>query len=304
MSALYAEERGGPEQLRFGPLARPRPTEGEVLVEVHAAAITFAELTWDETWQRRPVIPSHEISGVVAEVGSGVTEWHVEDEVYALIRFDRAGGAAEFVSIPHFDLARRPSTVSHAVAAAVPLAGLTAWQALVDHAHVSRGERVLVHGGAGGVGSFAVQVAAHLGAEVTATARREDGELVARFGAAHVVDFERERFEDAPEKFDVVIDTVSGETLDRSYGVLRPGGRLVTLNAPPDAARAASHHIDATFFVVTPNRLQLDALTALIDSGQLTVPIAAEYPLERGRAAFLSANETGRRPGKTVLIVR
>ena len=307
MRALRADRRGGPEQLVVERAPVPVPAAGEVSVAVHAAAITFDELTWEETWtrdgvSRTPVIPSHEVSGVVSEAAPGVTDFGPGDEVYGLIRFDRDGAAAEFVCVPAADLAAKPSTVSHAAAAALPLAGLTAWQALVDHAGVRPGEAVLVHGGAGGVGALTVQLAAMLGARVTATVRSDAGDLIRGYGAVRVIDVRTEAFDDAV--YDVVIDTVGGETLDRSFPVLRPGGRLVTLSAPPPAGRADEYGVTATFFIVTPNREQLVELAGLVDGGRLRVQLAETFPLEKGREAFESGRRPGRRAGKTVLVVR
>ncbi|MGZ4528928.1 MAG: NADP-dependent oxidoreductase [Mycobacterium sp.] len=307
MAALRAHRRGGVEQLVAERAPVPVPAAGEALVAVHAAAITFDELTWDETWtrdgvSRTPVIPSHEVSGVVRDAASGVADFAPGDEVYGLIPFDRDGAAAEFVCVPAADLAPKPSTVSHAVAAALPLAGLTALQALVDHAGVRPGEAVLVHGGAGGVGALTVQLAAMRGARVTATVRSDAGDLVRGYGAVRVIDVRTETFDDAV--YDVVIDTVGGETLDRSFPVLRRGGRLVTLSAPPPAGRADEYGVTATFFIVTPNRDQLTELAALVDSGRLHVEIAQTFPLDRGREAFESGRRPGRRAGKTVIVVR
>ncbi|MGZ4513242.1 MAG: NADP-dependent oxidoreductase [Mycobacterium sp.] len=307
MAALRAHRRGGVEQLVAERAPVPVPAAGEALVAVHAAAITFDELTWDETWtrdgvSRTPVIPSHEVSGVVREAASGVADFAPGDEVYGLIPFDRDGAAAEFVCVPAADLAPKPSTVSHAVAAALPLAGLTALQALVDHAGVRPGEAVLVHGGAGGVGALTVQLAAMRGARVTATVRSDAGDLVRGYGAVRVIDVRTETFDDAV--YDVVIDTVGGETLDRSFPVLRRGGRLVTLSAPPPAGRSDEYGVTATFFIVTPNRDQLTELAALVDSGRLHVEIAQTFPLDRGREAFESGRRPGRRAGKTVIVVR
>jgi NADPH:quinone reductase-like Zn-dependent oxidoreductase len=303
MSALVASARGGPEQLHLAAVATPSPGEFEVLVAVDAASITFAELSWDETWARTPVVPSHEMSGVVAAVGARAGEWAVGDEVLAQIRFDRQGAAAPYVTVPAADLSRRPPGISPATAAALPLAGLTAWQALVEHGHVHAGDEVLVHGGAGGVGTFAVQLAARLGARVTATGRGADAALLRALGAAATVDFERELFDAVPRRFDVVIDTVSGDTLHRSFPVLRPGGRLVTLSGPPDANRAAEYSVEARFFIVTPDRAALDTLARLVAAGELTVPISATFQLADGAAAFASAATPGRAPGKTVLVV-
>jgi len=309
MTALRAHHRGGPEVLVVERAPVPVPAAGEVLVSVRAAAITFDELTWDETWtrdgvSRTPVIPSHEVSGVVFELGSGVSDFKPGDEVYGLIEFDRDGAAAEFVTVPATDLAAKPSTVSHTRAAALPLAGLTALQALVDHAAVQPGEAVLVHGGGGGVGALTVQLAAILGARVTATVRSDARELVSGFGAGRVIDVRTEAFDEIGPVYDVVIDTVGGETLDRSFGVLRRGGRLITLSAPPPVGRADDYGVTATFFIVVPNRDQLAQLAALVDSGRLRVEIAGTFPLDDGRDAFESGRRSPRRAGKTVIVVR
>jgi len=287
----------------------PVPAPGEVLVAVHAAAITFDELTWEETWtrggvSRTPVIPSHEVSGVVAEVASGVTDFKPGDEVYGLIRFDRDGAAAEFAVVPAADFSAKPSTVSHSHAAAVPLAGLTALQALVDHAAVQPGDAVLVHGAAGGVGALTVQLAAILGARVSATIRSGESDLVRGFGAERVIDARNEAFDGDRLRYDLVIDTVGGDTRDRSFGVLRPGGRLITLSGPPPPGRAEEYGVTATFFVVTPNREQLAELAALVDDGRLRVELAETFPLENGREAFESGRLPNRRAGKTVIMVR
>ncbi|CAN5544319.1 NADP-dependent oxidoreductase [soil metagenome] len=309
MTALRAHRRGGPEELTVERVPLPVPADGEVLVAVHAAAITFDELTWDETWtrdglDRTPIIPSHEVSGVVAAVGTGVTELSVGDQVYGVIQFDRDGAAAEYVAVPAADLAFRPATVSHVVSAALPLAGLTAWQALVDHAEVREGDRVLVHGGAGGVGALTVELAAGLGAEVTATVRSDAPGHVIALGARHVIDTRTEDFDTADREFDVVIDTVGGDTLARSFAVLRSGGRLVTLSAPPPAGLADAFEVEATFFIVTPDRSQLAHLAHLVDDGRLHVAIAGTFAMTDGRAAFESGKSPHRPPGKTVLIVR
>ncbi len=308
MTALRAHRRGGPEVLVVEDAPVPVPAAGEALVAVHAAAITFDELTWDETWtrdgvSRLPVIPSHEVSGVVAGVGSGVADFAPGDPVYGLIGFDRDGAAADFVTVPAADLATKPSTVPHTVAAALPLAGLTALQALVDHAAVRPGEHVLVQGGAGGVGALTVQLATILGARVTATVRSDAGELVRSFGARRVIDARTETF-DQDAAYDVVIDTVGGDTLQRSFPLLRRGGRLVTLSAPPPAGRADEYGVTAMFFVVHPNRGQLCELAALVDGGRLCVQIAETFPLAGGREAFESGRRAHRQAGKTVLVVR
>lgn len=308
MMAVRAHRRGGPEQLVYEQAPRPEPGTGEALVAVHAAAITFAELTWEETWtrdgvDRTPVIPSHEVSGTVAALGAGVAGFAVGDEVYGLIDFDRDGAAAEYVTVPAADLAGKPRTVTHTEAAALPLAALTAWQALVDHAKLTPGERVLVHGGAGGVGVYAVQLAAVLGGHVTATARGADAPFVRQLGADRVIDYTAEAFDETVSGVDVVIDPVGGTTLERSYRVLRPGGRLVTLVAPPGQEMAGQYGIEVMFFIVRPHRDQLAHLAQLVDDGRLRPVVAQTFPLDQARQAFENRGRE-HRPGKTVFVVR
>ena len=247
--ALRAHARGGAEQLVYEPAPVPVPGPGEALVAVHAAAITFAELTWDLSWttrdgrDRTPVIPSHEVSGTVARLGPGADGLAVGEQVYALIDFDRDGAAAEYVTLPAAHIAARPRSVTHVAAATLPLAALTAWQALVDYAALEPGEQVLVQGGAGGVGSYAVQLAAILGGVVTATGHARQRDFVLDLGATTFLpygDGEAARRETTPPGvspggFDVVIDTVGGGALDASYEMARRDGRLVTLSAPPSA---------------------------------------------------------------------
>ena len=305
MMALRAHARGGPEQLVFEQAPVPVPGPGEALVEVHAAGITFAELTWDESWttrdgrDRTPVIPSHEVSGVVRGLGENARGRSIGDEVYGLIAFDRNGAAAGYVTAPAADLADRPRSVSHAQAASLPLAALTAWQALTNHARLQPGERVLVQGGAGGVGVYAVQLAAILGADVTATGRAGQGDFVRSLGARTFT----EDAGDVRDRFDVVVDTVGGPVLEASYGLTRHGGRLVTLSAPPSAQRAEQLGIHAMFFVVTPDAAQLSRLAELTDSGKLRPVVSQTFPLREGREAFESATRP-HPPGKTVLLVR
>ena len=309
MTALRAHRQGGPEVLVVERAPIPVPAADEALVAVHVGAITFDELKWPQTWtrgglSRTPVILSHEVSGVVREVGSEVTDVREGDEVCGLIGFDRDGAAAEFVAVPAVDLAHKPVRLSHAVAAALPLAGLTAYQALVDHAAVQPGEAVLVHGGAGAVGILALQLAAMVGADVTATVRSDAGELLRGLGAKRVIDVRTEGFERSDAIYDVVIDTVGGDTLERSFTVLRRGGRLVTIAGTPATGKADEYGVTATFFLVTSNRGQLTKLAELVDSGQLHVEIAETFPLSRGRDAYASGQRPGRLPGKTIIAVR
>jgi NADPH:quinone reductase-like Zn-dependent oxidoreductase len=309
MMALRAHTRGGPEVLVYETAPRPTPGNEEALIAVHAAAITFAELTWPETWassgvDRTPVIPSHEFSGVVVEVGEGVTGLSAGDEVYGLVPFDRDGAAAEYVSVPATSVARRPRTVSHVVAAAAVLAVLTAWEALVDHANVQPGQRVLVRGGAGGVGSFVTQLATALGASVTASVHAPDAEHVLGLGAERVIGTEPELLDAEKGAFDAAIDAVGKETPEGLFAALRRGGRLITLQEPPSQDVADKYGVTALFFVVTADTDRLARLADMIDTGKLKVSVAATFPLAEGRAAYQSGASRRHRAGKTVLVVR
>jgi NADPH:quinone reductase-like Zn-dependent oxidoreductase len=309
MMALRAHKRGGPEQLVYEQAPVPEPGPGDVLVAVHAAAITFAELTWPESWtngdgaDRTPMIPSHEVSGIVAARGEGVTDLDVGDEVYGLIDFDRDGAAAEYAAVPEVNLARKPSSISHPEAASLSLAGLTAWQALVDRADLALGEQVLVLGGAGGVGTFAVQLAAILGGQVTATDTGRNADFVAGLGARQVIVPGDAASGPPPSGMDVVIDTVGGGALEGAYPALRRGGRLVTLGSLPSRELADRYGVHAMFFIVEPDAAELEHLGDLVAEGRLRVVISQEIPLSEGRAAYQSARAP-RPPGKTVVVVR
>jgi NADPH:quinone reductase-like Zn-dependent oxidoreductase len=286
--------------------ADPVIGDGQVLVAVHAAAITFDELTWDLSWEttdgrdRLPVIPAHEMAGVVVRRSPDVDTLEIGAEVFGLVPFDRDGAAAELLAIEAALIARKPRHATWAESASLALAGLTALQALADHAQVTAGERVLVQGGAGGVGTMAVQLAVWLGADVSATASSPNLELVRSLGAVEAFDRDTDDVTTALP-FDVVIDTVGGATLASSYHLVRPGGRLVTLSAPPDQDEARRAGVSAVFFVVAPSRMQLGQLADLVDEGAIRPMLAATFPLADGRAAFASRG-TGR-PGKTVLLV-
>jgi NADPH:quinone reductase-like Zn-dependent oxidoreductase len=254
-----------PASLTCQSLPVPEPAPGELLVEVRATAVTAGELTWPETW---PAIPCHDMSGVVATAGRGVTGWRAGDKVYGLVGFDRPGGAAEYVTVPAADLAPGPAAVDHVEAAALPLGALTAWQALHEHAQLQPGQHVLVHGGAGGVGAYAVQLAAAHGARVTATASVRDRAFVTGLGAGEVIDYAG-RFEDRVGDIDVVVDPVGGETLARSWPVLRSGGILIAIAEEPDAGHGGRADVRGVYFVVRPDGGQLRELTALVDKQQL-----------------------------------
>jgi len=276
----------------------PDPGPGELLVEVRATAITAGELTWPESW---PATPCHDLSGVVAETGHGVTGWRSGDEIYGLVGFDRPGAAAEYVTAPAADLAAKPPSVDHLDAAAVPLGALTAWQALHQHAQLRPGQHVLVLGGAGGVGAYAVQVAAQHGARVTATASARDLAFVTGLGARDVLDYSG-RFEDHVRDVDVVIDPVGGTTTARSWPVLRSGGTLVAIAEDPGTSHGGRDDVRSVFFVVEPDGGQLRELANLVDQGQLRPVVSTVFDLAALPEAF-RALRGDRPPGKVVISV-
>ena len=308
MRAVRAHARGGFEQLRLEDVPKPEPRAGEALVRVHAAGITPTELEWPETWvdrgghDRTPMIPSHEVSGVVAELGHGVTHVVLGEEVYGLVPFDNDGAAADYVSVRARDLAPKPVTLDHDRTAALPLSALTAWQAFTEQTHVRPGHHVLVHGGAGGVGAFAVQIAKVLGARVTATASAGDIDYVRSLGADVVIDYKAAPFEEVVSGVDVVLDPIGGRTTEASLGVLNDGGVVITLPAAPAVSLPEGRNLSVRFFIVEPERSQLIELARLVDDGRLRVEVANVFALEDFAAAYEFAR-TSRRHGKVVMQV-
>ncbi|HLJ14754.1 MAG TPA: NADP-dependent oxidoreductase [Bryobacteraceae bacterium] len=308
MKAIRMHARGGPELLVYEDAPKPALQPGDALVRVIATSITKTELTWDETYAdcdgrpRIPTIPGHEFAGVVDALGPEAKGVRAGDAVYALSSFCRDGSAAELLAIRAADLAPKPPSLNFQQAAAVPLAGLTAWQALFDHGQVEKGQRVLIHGAAGGVGTYAVQLAHWKGAQVIGTASAKDRDLLVELGASEVIDYTRERFEEKVKDVDVVLDFVGGDTEQRSWGVLRRGGILVGIVGPVAAEKAASLGVRGVFFIVEPNRAQLIQLGHLIDNGSLRVVVGTVLPLARARDAF-EQGLAGHKPGKIVLQV-
>jgi len=308
VKAVRTHGRGGPEQLFFEDAPVPAVRPGDVLVRVRATGITPEELTWDETYQnadgtpRIPDIPGHEPSGVVEQTAPDVTDFRAGDEIYGLADFPRDGAAAEFAAVRAANLALKPRSIPDVQAAALPLSALTAWQALFEHAHLAVGQTVLIHGGAGGVETMAVQLARWQGARVLATASARDTALVRSLGADDVIDYHAKRFEDTLRDIDVVLDTIGGETRERSWRVLRKGGVLVTLVSPIPADVAEQHGVRGVFFIVSGNRGQLDQITGLVDMGKLKPVLSEVLPLARAREAF-EHGAAGHAPGKIVLQV-
>jgi NADPH:quinone reductase-like Zn-dependent oxidoreductase len=296
MSAIRLVSPRGVDGLALEQVEIPRAGPGEALVRVHAAAITRDELEWPI--DRLPAIPSYELSGVVAALGPDVSDLAVGDAVWALTGFHRDGAAAEYTVVPASFLAPKPRSLGHLECAAIPLAGLTAWQGLLDHGRLQKGERVLIHGAAGGVGQFATQLARWRGAYVIGTASaRAAVEDVLALGANEAIDRATVPFEAAVSSVDLVFDTVGGDVLARSTGVLREGGRLVSVAEEPPGALS---EVEATYFVVEPSREQLIELARLVDEGTLRSVIDSVFPLRDARAAFERVVMPGKR-GKVVL---
>jgi NADPH:quinone reductase-like Zn-dependent oxidoreductase len=301
MGAVRLHAPGGPSHLVYERMETPQPGAGEVLVRVHAAAITRDELEWPV--DRLPAIPSYEFSGVVAALAADVEGVAIGDRVYALSGFDRDGAAADYAIVSKEFLAPKPRALGHVESAAIPLAALTAWQALFDHGNLKAGQRVLIHGAAGGVGSFAVQLARGRGAHVIGTASTGNVETARQLGANEVIDHTKARFESIVDQVDLVFDAVGAEeTLARSPAVLRAGGKLVSLAAEPIQKRAVERGINAVYFVVQPNRHQLIELAKLVDRGELRPTIDKVFPLADAGNAFERSLGDNRR-GKIVLRV-
>ena len=280
----------------------PQPAIGDALVQVRAASFTPTELTWPirtdrDGHDRAAPIPAHEGSGVVVALGYGTAGVAVGDEVYGLIDGYRDGWAAEYIAIEARSLAPKPSSVDFVEAAAIPQAGLTSWQALFDHGHLESGQTVVIHGAGGGVGAVGVQLARWAGAHVIGTGRAGARQRVLDLGADTFVDVERDGWEAEVGQVDLVYDAIGGDVLARSPAIVKPGGALVSVMAPPPADR---DDIRTVHFVRDPSGAQLREITRLVDEGKVRPEVSAVYPLADARAAFM-AKSTQHIPGKVVL---
>ncbi|HZI32376.1 MAG TPA: NADP-dependent oxidoreductase, partial [Candidatus Binatia bacterium] len=270
-------------------------------------AVTPTEFQWYPTFQTQtgeprpfPIVLSHEFSGEVAALGAGVNNFKIGDAVYGLNDWFANGAQAEYCVASATMLAIKPRLLNHAQSAVVPISALTAWQGLLERAQLQAGQRILIHGAAGGVGIFAVQLARWRGARVIATASAGNLDFVRQLGAHEVIDYQAKRFEDVVHDVDVVFDAVGGETLARSWSVLKPGGKLVTVAA--GGAHADEQRVRDAFMLVRADRCQLKQIAALIDAGELRVSVAGVYPLAQAQAAYERASRGGMR-GKVALQV-
>ena len=278
----------------------PHLSENDVIVKVHAAGFTPGELSWPGTWtdragrDRTPTIPGHEVSGEVVELGLGTTGLTVGQRVFGLTDWTRDGTLAEYVAVEARNLAPLPASIDHVNGAALPMAGLTAWQALCVHGRLEIGQTVMIHGAAGGVGALAGQLARAAGARVIGTGRAVDRQTVLDLGADGFLDLENEPLEGA---VDLVFDVIGGEVLDRSAALVSPGGTLVTIAAPP---KVRPENGRAIFFIVEPDRDQLAALARKVADGRLKPVVGSIRLLAETREAFQSKVRT---PGKTIIQV-
>jgi NADPH:quinone reductase-like Zn-dependent oxidoreductase len=278
----------------------PKPAINEVIVEVEAAGFVNAELNWPATWvdrlgrDRTPSIPGREFAGVVSELGYGTTGLSIGQRVFGLADWYRDGALAEYVAVDVRNLAALPADDEMTVAASLPISGLTAWQGLVVHGRLQAGQRMIVHGAGGAVGSIVTQLARELGAYVIGTGRAGDHDAAIAAGANEFVDLERQRLEDVGE-VDLIFDSLGGEIGKRSARLVRGGGVLISIVGPADERPTDARVID---FVVEPDQDQLEQIVKLVRDGRLRNTLAAVVSLEDAIPAF---NAPDRRPGKTVI---
>jgi NADPH:quinone reductase-like Zn-dependent oxidoreductase len=309
MRAISQQTFGGPEVLGVAEVDRPQPLPTEVLVRVRAVGINPVDTSIRSgAWPllgNPPFVLGWDISGVVEETGAGVTRFRPGDEVYGMPYFPRAvGGYAEFVVASSRQLAYKPASLDHRHAAALPLAGLTAWQGLVDAAGLAQGQRVLIHGGGGGVGHLAVQIAKARGAHVTATVSRAKSDFVRELGADEVLDYRAVDFASEVGDLDVVFDLVGGDYGERSLATLRDGGVLVTAADPMNrdlAERAERAGVRFAGIMVEPDHVALESLAGLVDAGRLSVHVARSFAFDDIAAAHRLV-EDGHMTGKVVLL--
>ncbi len=317
MQAFVLTRYGGPDAAELRDVLKPVPGPGELLVRVQAAGLNPVDFKTRDGMLKLiqhyplPVVMGNELSGIVEELGAGTTQFAVGDRVFARMPKGAMGALADYAALPEQVVARMPATLDFATAAGVPLAGLTALQALRDELHLRPGSRVFIPGGAGGVGTFAIQIAKWLGADVTTTASPRGRALVERLGADRVIDYSSERFEDLVSGMDGAFDLIGGETLDKAFGVVKPGGIVVSVAALPEPQtarkdlgrglglaglfwlasfglrrRAARHGVRYRFLFMHPSGAELGELARLIDERKLEPVIDRTFPFAEVRDAF------------------
>jgi len=308
MKAIVVHNYGGPEVLKYEDTRRPEPKEDQILVRAIAAGVNPVDASIRSERGAKffgitlPFIPGYDIAGVVEKTGAKIAKFKPGDSVYAYLSLKDGGGYAEYAVATEVEAAPKPKSISFVEAAGVPVVALTAWQALIDTAKLSVGQTVLIHGGSGGVGSFAIQIAKARGAKVIATASTANQDLLKQLGADVAIDYTKQKFEDVAKDVDVVLDSVGKDTLARSYGVVKKGGFIVTLVSRLDQAELDKHGIRGASLGVEPNSNELTEIGKLIDEEKIKVVVSLTFPL----AEAMKAQEqvaTGHTRGKIVLKV-
>jgi NADPH:quinone reductase-like Zn-dependent oxidoreductase len=304
MKAILAHQYGGAEVLKYEDVPVPEPKENEVLVRVIASGVNPADPLIvsgkyaKEFGTHLPLIPGYDVAGIVVKSGSRIKKLKPGDAVYAYVLW--GGGWAEYAVATEGEAAPKPKSLSYIEAGAVPLAALTAWQALIDTAQLGAGQTALIHGGSGGVGSFAVQIAKERGAKVIATASTRNQDILKQLGADVAIDYTKTRFENIAKNVDVVLDTVGGETLARSYAAIKAGGIVTSLRTRPDQAELDKHRIRGAPIAVKPDADELAKIGQLIDEKKIRVVVSQVLPLTDAAKADQQA-ETHHTRGKVVL---
>jgi NADPH:quinone reductase-like Zn-dependent oxidoreductase len=309
MKAVRIHAYGGPEVLTYEDVPLPAIAADDLLIRVHAAAINPVDWKIREGYLRGfidyklPIVLGWDVSGVVEAVGADVTTFKPGDEVYSRPNIERNGAYAEYIAVKASEVALKPQSIDHIHAAAVPLAGITAWHCLFESAQLSAGQRVLIHAAAGGVGSYAVQFAHWKGAYVIGTASARNRDFLLGLGADEVIDYQTTRFEDGLEPVDVVFDTIGGDVQESSWQVVKPGGILVSIVSPPSEEKAAAHHCRSAYVFIQPRADWLTEMAQLIDAGQVKSIIETVLPLNQAVEAH-KLSQGGHTRGKIVLQVR
>ena len=306
MKAVVIHEYGDPEVLMYEDVPRPEPKDDQLLIRVIAAGVNPVDAMirsgmFDREGTRAfPIILGGDVAGVVEKVGSKITKFKAGDPVFAYVSLDNSGGYAQYALVTEREAAPKRKSLTYVEAAAVPIAGMTAWQALVDTAKLSAGQTVLIHGGSGGVGSFVIQIAKARGAKVIATASTANQEFLKQLGADVAIDYTKQKFEDVANDVDVVLDSIGRDTLARSYGVVKKGGIIVSLVARPKQDELQKHGIRGTALNVESTSEQLAEIGELIDARKIKVIVSQTFPLSEAMKAQEQV-ATGHTRGKIVL---
>lgn len=307
MKGIVVHQFGGPEVLKYEDASRAEPKEDEILIRVMAAGVNPVDASiragrFKRPGAKLPFIPGMDVAGVIEKTGARIDKFKAGDPVYAYLSFEEQGGYAEFAIAKQDETSLKPKNIKFEEAAAVPLAATTARQALVDTAKVDNGQTVLIHGGSGGVGSFAIQIAKARGAKVIATASTPNQDLLKQLGADQAIDYTTTKFEDVVKDVDVVLDAVRGDTLARSYGVVKKGGIIVSITGQPDQAECEKRGIRGASLMAHPDAKVLEELTKLIEAKKITPIVSRVLPLAEAAVAHAQI-ETRHTRGKIVLKV-